>query len=132
MTLESVEKMRAALDAEWDAYQWPEWVPVEVRKQIRQFWGPRSQDRGPDEWALNACADYNGAPCFGARVTLGLAGSHDRETSTGRYVHCWNNIGRLVLDDGSVRCVSTCGFKGPFAPTVRSPVKGADAPRREG
>jgi hypothetical protein len=47
----------------------------------------------------------NGARCIFLRR---IAGEENYERSVGRYIHAWNNMGRLVLDDGTVLVVSTC------------------------
>ena len=93
--------------ATWEGFPWPEWVPESVRSEIEKFWSLEYR-RGPRDWSENGRPSYNNAPEFGERVTLGL-GEADRYT--GRYVHAWNNIGRLVLDDGSTRVVSTSGYE---------------------
>jgi hypothetical protein len=82
----------------WAEYVWPEWVPEEVRTQVESFWA-ESWGRGPRAWLR----DYaeQGAPAFGSVVTLGDGFSLNAPKVTGRYVHAWNNIGRIVLDDGT-------------------------------
>ena len=42
-----------------------------------------------------------GAPAFGSVVTLGDGFGQNPPKTTGRFVHAWNNIGRLVRDDGT-------------------------------
>lgn len=88
----------------WADFVWPDWVPEMIRAQVEGFWDDK-YGRGPDEWERNSRADYNHAPAFGDVVTLWRLASHD-QCETGRYVHAWNNIGRLVRDDGSVAYVS--------------------------
>ena|SRR5690606_1726239 len=85
----------------WSEYVWPEWIPEDVRKQIEEFWC-ESWGRSPRMWLDDA--RRQGAPVLGSRVTLQELGG--KTQVEGRYVHCWNNIGRLVLDDGSVAWVS--------------------------
>lgn len=82
----------------WAEHTWPDWIPEAVRGDIMKFW----RGLGPREWLTNA--RNNGAPVLGVRVSLKPLDGN--ETLTGRYVHCWNNIGRLVLDDSSVAWVS--------------------------
>lgn len=88
----------------WASYAWPEWVPLEVRKQIEEFWSD-SSNRGPDEW-LRSTND----PYAGQGVALGTVGTFwiigHRALVVGRYVHAWNNIGRAVLADGTFEYVS--------------------------
>lgn len=42
-----------------------------------------------------------GAPPLGTVVTLGNGFGPNPPLVTGHYVHPWNNMGRLVLDDGT-------------------------------
>lgn len=95
--------------ASWDTFVWPAWVPAEVRKAVMDFWGPHQGGRGPGDWQENSCptcSPYNYAPAFGEHVSLLIGGTRG-DIATGRYVHCWNNIGRIVRDDGSFAYVST-------------------------
>jgi protein gp37 len=87
----------SAAPKSWADWVWPEFVPIRVREQIQDFW---SEDwgRGPRAWLANM--SEQGAPPFGAVVTMGNGFGPNPEPVTGRYVHAWNNIGRLVLDDG--------------------------------
>lgn len=84
----------------WADFEWPDWIPVEVRKQIEQFW---SDDfgRGPDEWLRDMVVQK--APKLGLRCRLPKAiGDVWVE---GRFVHAWNNIGRMIHDDGTYSVV---------------------------
>jgi hypothetical protein len=92
----------------WDEYCWPEWIPEEVREQIRSFWNPE-WGRGPKAWQENNVASYNRHPPLGALVTCESIGG--RKTFTGRWVPAWNNMGRVVLKDGSVEVSSTCALQ---------------------
>lgn len=83
----------------WEDFTWPEWVPQEVRQQVEEFW-QEPWGRGPGVWMENT--RINGAPPFGMQVGQLRDGKEDR----GRYVHAWNNIGRLVREDGSVAYAS--------------------------
>ncbi|NUP13824.1 MAG: DUF5131 family protein [Polyangiaceae bacterium] len=90
----------------WKDYVWPEWVPAEQRKQIEEFWS-ESWGRGPRSWLRDHIAQD--VPATGARITcavdkLGWATVNKTAHSgvTGRYLHSWNNIGRIVKDDGTV------------------------------
>lgn len=82
----------------WQDWAWPAWVPAAVREQVEGFW---SEDwgRGPRAWMRSS--HEQGAPAFGATVTLGNGFGPNPPQVTGRFVHAWNNIGRLVLPDGS-------------------------------
>lgn len=82
--------------ATWADWSWPDWVPARVREEVEGFWGA-GQSRSPRHWIRDM--HQQGAPAFGARVWMDDGfGAHPRKVM-GRYVHCWNNIGRLVLDD---------------------------------
>jgi hypothetical protein len=78
-----------------------------VREEVQEFWSDDIGGRGPDGWEANARDPYNHAPELGARVEARGFGAGQAWVS-GRYVHAWNNIGRIVLDDGSVAVVSGC------------------------
>ena len=82
----------------WAGYSWPDWVPAKVRKQVEDFWSG-SWGRGPHSWARDM--REQGSPALGAIVTLPNGFGEDAPDITGRYVHAWNNVGRLVLDDGT-------------------------------
>lgn len=86
----------------WAEFEWPDWVPASVRSEIERFWGPES-NRRPSQWGKDA-SDRN-APPLGTLVTLPRT-TGDGDTATGRYVHAWNNIGRLIADDGTVAVVA--------------------------
>ena len=88
----------------WSEFDWPEWVLPEIKKQVESFWG-ESQHRNPQEWIDNAVREH--APAFGLRVRMkNFSGA----LVSGNYVFAWNNIGRLVNDDGKVEYVGV----GPF------------------
>lgn len=94
----------------WQGYEWPTWVPDKIREQVEAFWGVWG--RTPRAWAKDA-ADNN-APALGDHVRLTDLGVGVNWVE-GRYVHAWNNIGRLVTDDGGVVCVSLCYYQ-PLPP----------------
>ena len=87
----------------WSEYTWPDWVPEEVREQIERFhleeWG-----RGPGSWM--ECAKNNKHPEMGTYHYVARWG--DKKIAYGRWVPAWNNIARLVRDDGTYICISTC------------------------
>ncbi|MFE2850626.1 DUF5131 family protein [Streptomyces lavendulae] len=87
----------------WDDWTWPDWVPATVRDAIEGFWGA-DQYRTPRDWMRNMHEQQ--APAFGARVTMDDGFGPDPKQVTGRYVHAWNNIGRLIKDDGTVAYTS--------------------------
>lgn len=82
----------------WEEFVWPEWVPLDVRASIESFWSSES-GRSPREWLENAI--HNGAPEMGSVVEGPNGFGPNAPTTTGRFVFCWNNICRLVHDDGT-------------------------------
>lgn len=104
-------------------YQFEEWVPENERESIRAFWGWAG--RTYKDWlANNKCQENEpffgsngfGNPPNGARAIYYVT---DYEASDlpekrlykkvrGRYLHAWNNMGRLIEDNGKVHCVSSC------------------------
>lgn len=86
------------LDPAWAEFDWPTWIPETIRLAIEDFWS--SQDgRGPAAWRANMAE--NGAPELGQIVTLVDYGTKDRRPVTGRFVFCWNNMCRVVCEDGT-------------------------------
>lgn len=92
------EKVGNEAPATWAEYTWPDWVPEGVRTPIEEFWS-ESWGRGPRTWIRSG--QEQGAPEFGAVVTMRNGFGKDDPMATGRFVHAWNNIGRLVFDDGT-------------------------------
>ncbi len=88
-------------DEKAQSWEWPGWVPPEVREQVESFYVYHG---GPAGWLRSA--EHNGAPPFGAVVTLGNGFGPNPEPITGRFVFAWNNIARLVMDDGTFRYTS--------------------------
>ena len=84
--------------ATWDEWLWPDWVPQETRDEIREFWSWGG--RKPIDYIESA--EERDSPPLGARLRQRQLFSKGTEIS-GRWVHCWNNIGRLVGDDGVPR-----------------------------
>lgn len=84
-------------------YVFEDWVCDEVRKQIIDFWG--CFGRTYKDWLDNSNHTYNqNKPKYGENVVV-LRGN---ELIVGRYIHAWNNMGRVIKKDGSYRVVSTC------------------------
>lgn len=96
----------------WAEFAWPDWVPAEVRAAVEWFWADTytwrnpatgeeivRPNRGPQEW-LESHAQQ-GAPPLGTVVTLPDGFGNNAPLITGRFVFAWNNIARLVEDDGS-------------------------------
>lgn len=82
----------------WAEWTWPDWVPAAVRDSIEGFWGA-DQGRTPADWLRDM--RQQGAPAFGSVVRLRDGLYNDAPRTSGRFVHAWNNIGRLVRADGS-------------------------------
>lgn len=88
----------------WDEFLWPDWVPADVRNQLRDFWNER-WERSPAEWKRSCSTPWNAHPPLGSVVeATGFVG---KDIYTGRWVPMWNNIARLVMDDGTVICTGT-------------------------
>lgn len=88
----------------WADFQWPDWVPAKQRESIEGFWS-EANGRGPVDWLRNHRIQR--VPATGARVTCsvdrsGWATINKMTTAgvSGRYLHAWNNIGRIITDDG--------------------------------
>ena len=79
----------------WAEWTWPGWVPTAVRSAVEGFWGA-DQGRTPRDWMRDM--HQQGAPAFGSTLRMKDGFSTNPPYVTGRYVHAWNNIGRLVLD----------------------------------
>lgn len=88
--------------ATWAEFVWPDWVPQDVRAQVESFWGPPGHR--VEDWEKSAKAPYNDGAELGTRGGFWSVGH--RRIVIGRYVHAWNNMGRVVLDDGRVEVVS--------------------------
>lgn len=80
----------------WAEWTWPDWVPQTVREHVEDFWGV-DQGHSPADWIHNM--HEQGAPAFGATLAMDDGFGRDPRQIVGRYVHAWNNIGRLVLDN---------------------------------
>jgi protein gp37 len=98
------------LPSTFDRMLWPDWVPLDVRSQIARFWVHHG---GPAPWLRALDGDGSGLrgvpyPAFGERVSLIDVSNERRE---GRWVYCWNNIGRIVTDDGSIHVAGACEYK---------------------
>lgn len=93
--------------ANWD---WPDWVPVDVRDVVERDWSVDARF-GLDpaqRWRDNA--RNNRAPELGTRVSASLL-LNGRVRALGRYVHCWNNIGRVITDRGAAVAVCCDGWE---------------------
>lgn len=83
----------------WADFDWPEWVPDDLRKQVERFWA-EDFGRSPKAWVQNMHS--NSAPPTGVRSDVCLFANRG-QTTNGRFLFCWNNIGRVELEDGSWR-----------------------------
>jgi hypothetical protein len=94
---------------DWPSFDWPDWVPEKVRQQIADFWDEKC-GRSPKHWIENTVnGPYTGHPPMGTRVRCESIGGGER--FEGRWIPAWNNIGRVVLDDGTVEVSSTCALE---------------------
>jgi hypothetical protein len=101
-------------------HNFEDWIPAEVKKQLIDFWGVFN--RSTQDWlecvklaeaeycSYVSCSGFQHPP-QGARVEYILEnhyGLNKTEFFTGRYIHMWNNMGRLITEEGLIICVSTC------------------------
>lgn len=99
-------KIVAALPLDWAAFKWPDWVPADIRRGIQSFWSA-AHGRNPQQWHAGTVGDpYNKHLDLGTRVRAKGFLPGDPE-EIGRWVPCWNNIGRIVRDDGTYTISST-------------------------
>ena len=101
----------------WSDFRWPEWVPTEQRKQIADFWSA-SYGRSPDEWNRDNVIQHTPrtGEVVGVDRTEGIAWVCVPESphakATGRWLHSWNNMGRVILEDGRTICAASSS--GPY------------------
>ena len=107
-------------------YAFPYWVPDKVQQQIKDFWG--CFGRTHKDWIENSkineveFSGYRqkisgfGAPPLGATADFFFkdyklskeAGRDVYRVVRGRYIHVWNNMGRLIDEYGEAHYPSTC------------------------
>lgn len=93
----------AEREAAWGGFTWDDWVPQKVRDEIERFWG--CWGRNPAKWQADV---RPGTPEYGSRV-------RDSESFIeGRFIHCWNNMGRIVDDSGKSWACSTGSSGGVY------------------
>jgi len=88
----------------WEKFSWLDWIPAIVRQDVERYWC-KAQRRAPLDWLLDA--EAKGVPVLGLWV---MAISISNESVEGRFVHAWNNLGRVVARNGNVIVVreETC------------------------
>ena len=107
-------------------YEFDGWIPENERDAIRSFWG--CAGRTYIDWIENGRSNEMetcqhgpgpngfGNPPHGATadyliIDYKLSKEHSRDIFTvirGRYFHAWNNMGRLVDENGESHGVSSC------------------------
>lgn len=91
-------------------YKFPGWVNEQLREQIKDFWGWAG--RTYKDWLSNPkqYIKEGRLPVQGSNVAFYLEDYKTDKYSriTGKYLHAWNNMGRLVLKDKSYKVVSSC------------------------
>lgn len=94
----------------WADFTWPEWVPAKVRLEIESFWSWETYKRTPREWAASAVQNEGGielGSLVGVDNVTYIGGKEVRPFNdyrayrTGRFVHAWGNMCRVVYDDGT-------------------------------
>lgn len=85
----------------WQEFQWDDWIPKHIREQVEDFWSA-SYGRDPQQWLKDF---RDSEPLYGEVVTTMTLS--DKKQVTGRYVHKCNNIGFVVMDDGTYDYVSS-------------------------
>ena len=103
----------AKMPDSWDHFEWPEWVPNQQREHIANFWG-KPCGRSPKHWAEDHHSQW--APETGSIVGVKeisksgigwVCKASDPEAEiVGKFVHAWNNMGRVITDDGTTHVVS--------------------------
>lgn len=111
----------------WADYAWPEWVPHQQREQIESFWA-ESYGRGPRAWIADNIKQRT--PATGATVGVRLRGNESmvdivparspEADARGRYIHRWNNIGVVLLDDGRLLYAGVSAGPGWLAKWLQS------------
>lgn len=95
-----------AVPLKWADFVWPDWVPVEVRQEIESFWA-EEHGRSPREWEHACRGAYNWHPPLGTEVTCESDARYNHTGDSlpvlGRWVPCWNNMGRVVDKQGKAR-----------------------------
>lgn len=80
---------------------WPEWMPESVRSGLWGFWVGHG--------SVESWERYVGESVPGGMAAVGTVRTihgYGGKPATGRFIPMWNNIARVVLDDGSVEAGS--------------------------
>ncbi|CCJ07042.1 DUF5131 family protein [Methylocystis sp. SC2] len=121
MRFVSIEPMLGAIDMspyiratrrserDWADFDWPSWVPEIVQKQVMDFWR-KDWNRGPSAWLRSSIE--NGHPPLGTIGKYHVV-RNGEPLVEGRFVHAWNNIGRVIDEAGNVHCVSAGQWQTP-------------------
>ena len=81
----------------------PDWIPESVQKSLLGFWS--CPGRSLESWERYVEESVPGGMAAVGR-TRTISGLYSRGPVTGRFVPMWNNIARVVLDDGTDECGS--------------------------
>ena len=97
----------------WSDFEWPNWVTPDQRSQVERFWGDPSR-RVPREWNADNIAQHT--PRFGAKMGFDsrrwvCKTTDPKAIGSGRFMHAWNNMGRIITDAGEV--VGVASSRGP-------------------
>jgi len=115
MDTNPTERKRVIMKANtFGDYEFPEWVNDDVKKSITDFWG--CFGRTYKDWLESFKFDERencyhkkysgfGHPKMGELVAYRF---RNGDIVIGRYIHAWNNIGRLIDSDGKTHYPSTC------------------------
>ena len=79
-------------------YDWPDWMPEPVRKELSDFWTCFGRTMADWERYVETTVP-GGMAAVGSVRTIYSSGG----PVTGRFVPAWNNMARVVWDDGTVR-----------------------------
>ncbi len=97
---------------DWATFEWPEWVPEELRKELASSWG--ASHGGAAAYNKRFQGRWVAAPAFGAEmgapdtsIPFVCHPSHPEAALRGKFVPAFGNMGRLVLPSGEVK---VCAF----------------------
>lgn len=89
-------------------YKFPDWVSVKVAQEIIDFWG--CFGRTHKEWLKSGNTYEEDAqfPKLGEEVIFFQYECGKIERFEGKFIHSWNNMGRIITRDFRTHVVSTC------------------------